>query len=117
VRRRRGAKKRSQDSIGSRQKSAAARKRVIRRAVPAVRKGHLRKGPGKDRTKRRAPKGRRLENLRRRGQECNIGVKPTPKEPATSADAEDIRKELQEAYTTGEEEANIRVYEWATQSE
>jgi membrane protein involved in colicin uptake len=41
VRRRRGAKKRTQDSVGSRQKSSAARKRVIRRAIPAVRKGHI----------------------------------------------------------------------------
>jgi hypothetical protein len=34
VRRRRGAKKRSQDSVGSRQKLYAARKRVISRAIP-----------------------------------------------------------------------------------
>jgi hypothetical protein len=39
VRRRRGAKKRSQDSFGSRQKVSAARKQVIHRAIPAVRKG------------------------------------------------------------------------------
>jgi hypothetical protein len=75
VRRRQGAKKRPQDSVGSRQKTSAARKRVIRRAVSAVRKGQMRKCPGKDRTKRRAPKGRRLENIRRRGQECNIGLR------------------------------------------
>jgi hypothetical protein len=36
VRRRRGAKKWIQDSVGSRQKSSTTRKRVIRRAVPAV---------------------------------------------------------------------------------
>jgi hypothetical protein len=48
VRRRQGAKKRSQDSVGSRQKSPAARKRVILRAVLAVRKEHMRKGPGKN---------------------------------------------------------------------
>jgi hypothetical protein len=36
IRRRCGAKKRSQDSVGSRQKVSAARKRVIRRASPAV---------------------------------------------------------------------------------
>jgi hypothetical protein len=63
VRHRQGAKKRSQDSVGSRQKSSAARKRVIHCAIPAVCKGHMRKGPGKDHTKRRAPKGRRLENI------------------------------------------------------
>jgi hypothetical protein len=75
VRRRRGAKKRTQDSVGSRQKVSAARKRVIRRAIPAVRKGNIRKGPGKDSTARRAPNGRRLVKIRRRGQECNIGIR------------------------------------------
>jgi hypothetical protein len=47
VLRRRGAKKRTQDSVGSRQKLSAARKRVIRRAVRAVRKIQVRKIPGK----------------------------------------------------------------------
>jgi hypothetical protein len=75
VRRRRGPKKRSQDSVGSRQKSSAARKRVIHRAVPAVRKGQMRKGPGKDRTTRGALKRRRLEKIRRRGQECSVGLR------------------------------------------
>jgi hypothetical protein len=74
VRRRRGAKKRSQDSVGSRQKLSAARKRVVRRAIPAERKGNIRKGPGKDSTARRAPKGRRIVKIRRRGQDCNIGI-------------------------------------------
>jgi hypothetical protein len=37
VRRRRGAKKRIQDSVGSRQKLSSARKQVVRRAVLAVR--------------------------------------------------------------------------------
>jgi hypothetical protein len=74
VRRRRGAKKRTQDSVGSQQKLSAARKRVIRRAIPAVRKGNIRKSPGKDSTARRAPKGRRLVKIRRRGQDCNIGI-------------------------------------------
>jgi hypothetical protein len=75
LRHRRGAKKRIQDSVGSRQKSSAARKRVIRRAVSAVRKGNIRKGPGRDRTARGAPKGRRLENIRRRSQECSAGIR------------------------------------------
>jgi hypothetical protein len=75
VRRCRGAKKRSQDSVGSRQKSSAARKRVIRRAVPAVPKGQMLKSPGKDGTAKRAPKGRRLENLRQKGQECSVGIR------------------------------------------
>jgi hypothetical protein len=67
--------KRIQDSVGSRQKLSADRKRVIRRAVPAVLLGQMRKGPGKDTTAREAPKGRRLENIRRRGQECSVGIK------------------------------------------
>jgi hypothetical protein len=74
ARRRRGAKKRSQASVGSQQKLSAARKRVIRRAIPAGRKGNIRKGPGKDSTARRAPKGRRLVKVRRRGHEYNIGI-------------------------------------------
>jgi hypothetical protein len=43
--RRRGAKKRIQDSVRSGQKLSAARKR---RAVPAVRKGNICKGPGRN---------------------------------------------------------------------
>jgi hypothetical protein len=58
VRRRRGAKKRSQDSVGSWQKISAARKRVKRRPVPAVRKGHIRKGPGRNSVERVHPKSR-----------------------------------------------------------
>jgi hypothetical protein len=75
VRRRRGAKKRSQDSVGSRQKVSAARKRVIRRAIPAVRKGNIRKGPGKDGSARGAPKGRRLQKTHRIIPECNNGIR------------------------------------------
>jgi hypothetical protein len=56
VRRRRGVKKRSQYNVGSRQKSSATRKRVIRRAVPAVRKGQIRKSQSKESTGRGAPK-------------------------------------------------------------
>jgi hypothetical protein len=52
LRRRRGAKKRTQDSVGSRQKLSAAGKRVIRRAIPAVRKGNIRKDLGKVSTAR-----------------------------------------------------------------
>jgi hypothetical protein len=33
------------------------------------------KGPGKDSTVRGGPKGRRLEKIRRRGQECNICIR------------------------------------------
>jgi hypothetical protein len=42
VQRRQGSKNRSQDSVGSRQKVSAACKRVIRHAIPAVRKGNIR---------------------------------------------------------------------------
>jgi hypothetical protein len=48
VRRRLGAKKRIQDSAGSWQKLSAARKRVLCRAIPAVRKRNICEGPGKD---------------------------------------------------------------------
>jgi hypothetical protein len=75
VRRRRGAKKRTRDSVGSLQKLSAARKRVILRAVPAVRKGQMRKGPGKNRTSRGAPEGWRLKNILQRGQECNVSIR------------------------------------------
>jgi hypothetical protein len=75
VRRRRGAKKRTQDNVGSRLKLSDARKRVIRRAVPSERKGNMRKGPGKDSTARRAPKERRLVKIRWKGHECNIGLR------------------------------------------
>jgi hypothetical protein len=44
VRRRRQPRKQIQDSVGSRVKLAAARRRKISRAVPAVRKGHVRMG-------------------------------------------------------------------------
>jgi hypothetical protein len=56
ARNRREAKKRTQDSVGSRQKVSAARKRVIRLAIPAVQKGNILKDPGKDSSARRAPK-------------------------------------------------------------
>jgi hypothetical protein len=47
VRRHRERKKRAQVNGGPRQKFAAFHGRVTRRAVPAVRKGHVRKEPGK----------------------------------------------------------------------
>jgi hypothetical protein len=58
VRHHQGAKKRIHDSDGSRQKHSAARKRVMRRAVPAVRKGNIRKGPGRNSVERVHPKSR-----------------------------------------------------------
>jgi hypothetical protein len=65
VRRRRGAKKRSQNSVGSRLKLSAARKRVIRLSVPAVRKGKIRKCPGKDNVARGASRGKTIVKSRR----------------------------------------------------
>jgi hypothetical protein len=71
VRRRRGAKKRIQHSVGSRQKLSAARKRVIRRAVPAVRKGNIRKGPGRNSVGRVHPKSRTFGKKQRLHSEYN----------------------------------------------
>jgi hypothetical protein len=73
VRRRRGAKKRTQDSVGSRQKVSAAHKRVIRRAVPAVRKGNIRKGPGRNSVGRVQPKLRKFRKKQRNNSEYENG--------------------------------------------
>jgi hypothetical protein len=73
VRRRRGAKKRTQDSVGSRQKVSAASKRVIRRAIPAVRKGNICKCPGKDNVARGASRRKTLEERQRNNYECKNG--------------------------------------------
>jgi hypothetical protein len=73
VRRYQGAKKRTQDSVGSRQKLSAARKRVIRRAVPAVRKGKIRKCPGKDNVAKGASRRKTLEKRQRNNCECKNG--------------------------------------------
>jgi hypothetical protein len=74
VRRRRGPKKRIQDSVRSRHKSSAAGKRAIRPTVPVVRKGHMHRSPGRDSIARGAPKGRRLQKTPRFGPECKIGI-------------------------------------------
>jgi hypothetical protein len=73
VRRRRGAKKRTQDSAGRRQKLSAARKRVVRYAIPAVRKGNIRKGPGKNNAARGASKRKMLWKRQRNSCECENG--------------------------------------------
>jgi hypothetical protein len=70
VRRRRGTKKRSKYSVGSRQKSSAARKRVIRRAVPALRKGNIRKGADRKSVERVHPKSRTFGKKQRLRSEC-----------------------------------------------
>jgi hypothetical protein len=64
---------RIQDSVASRQKSSAARKRVIRRAVPAARKRNMRKGPGKNNVARGASKGKMLGKRQRNNCECENG--------------------------------------------
>jgi hypothetical protein len=73
VRRRRGARKQTQDNVGSRQKSSAARKRDIRRAVLAVCKRHMRKGPGKNNVARGASRGKMLDKRQRNNSECEDG--------------------------------------------
>jgi hypothetical protein len=65
VRRRRQPRKWIQDSVLSRQKLTAARTWKIRRPVPAVHKGHMRKGPSRYSTASVAPKGRRLQKTQR----------------------------------------------------
>jgi hypothetical protein len=73
VRRRRGAKKRTPDSVASRQKSSTARKRVIRRAIPAMRKGHMRKSPGKNSVAIGASRRKMLDKRQRNNSECEDG--------------------------------------------
>jgi hypothetical protein len=73
VRRRRGAKKRTQDSVGSRQKLSAARKQVIRHAVPAVRKGQMRKSPGNENVARGTSSRKTLKKRQRNNYECGNG--------------------------------------------
>jgi hypothetical protein len=60
-----GLRRRIQDSVGSRQKLSVARKRVISRADPAVRKGNIRKGPGRNSVERVHPKSRALGKKQR----------------------------------------------------
>jgi hypothetical protein len=71
--RRRGAKKQTQDNVESRQKSSTARKRVIRCAVPAVRKRHKCKGPGKNNVARGASRRNMLDKRQRNNSECEDG--------------------------------------------
>jgi hypothetical protein len=73
VRRRRGAKKRTQDSVGSRQKVSAARKQVIRRAIPAVRKGNILKGTSKNNAAKGASRGKMLVKRQQKSCECEDG--------------------------------------------
>jgi hypothetical protein len=92
VRRHRQRKERAQGNGGPRRKFATVRGRFTRRAVPALRKGHVRKGPGrtlggrmtdrglkKRRTEvsvvRGTPKGRTSEERRRTRPECNSGIR------------------------------------------
>jgi hypothetical protein len=103
VRRHRQRKKRAQENGGPRQKFAAFRGQFTRRAVPALLKGHVRKGPRKNRRSgvrgpgktfrsridgrslkqrkikgnvaRETPEGRKDEKRRRTRPECNSGIR------------------------------------------
>jgi hypothetical protein len=93
ARRRRGTKKRTQDSVGSRQKVSAARKGVICCTIPAMRKGNIRKGPSKNSTARGASRRKTHEKKQR----LRSGVQQENKLPrfktkTTSADEDDIRE-------------------------
>jgi hypothetical protein len=75
VRRRRQYSKQTQGHGESRQKLAAARIRMARRAVPAPRKGHGHQGPGKDSVAKGTPKGGTFGKRRRARPECNNGIR------------------------------------------
>jgi hypothetical protein len=103
VRRHRQRTKRAQENGGPRQKFAAFRGRVTRRAVPALLKGHVRKGPRKNRCSgvrgpgktfrsridgrslkqrqtqvnaaQETPEGRTDEKRRQTRPECNSGIR------------------------------------------
>jgi hypothetical protein len=86
VRRRRERKKRAQEKGGPRHKFAAFRGRFTRRAVPAMRKGHVRWGPGKrccrssiERPGKASRTGKREESVKWRTK--NKVVQGTPKKP------------------------------------
>jgi hypothetical protein len=74
VRRRRWAKKRTQDSAGSRQKYAT-QKQLIRSAVPAQREGNIPKGPGRDSVGRGNPKVRTLRKKQRLLSKYSSGIR------------------------------------------
>jgi hypothetical protein len=75
LRRRRQLRELTQDDSGFRKKLAAAWRRMTRDAIPAPRKGHGRKGPGRDSVAKGAPKGWTLERRRRTHPECSRGIK------------------------------------------
>jgi hypothetical protein len=111
VRRRRGANKRTQDSVGSRQKLSAARKRVVCRVIPAVRKGNIRKGPGRNSVERVRPKSQMLDKTQRNNSECEDGRVGRFEEATASTDEEDIRHVLHEPHETADGESNSWFYE------
>jgi hypothetical protein len=102
VRRHRQWKKRAQVNGGPRQKFSAACGRFTRRAVPAMHKGHVHRGPGKrcyrsgiggrskasragkrglakNNVERGTPGGRTCEKRRRTRPECNSGIRRVSK--------------------------------------
>jgi hypothetical protein len=74
VRRRQWAKKWAQESVGFRQKLSAARKRLILRVVPAIRKGNIQESPDRDRVGRGNPKVRTFVKKQRTSSEYNNGI-------------------------------------------
>jgi hypothetical protein len=106
VRRRRGAKKWIPVE-------GVCRPPVIRRAVPALRKRNIRKGPGRNSVGRVDPKSRTFRKKQRLRSEYykRINCRDS-RQTATSADEEDIQQVLQEAHETGDGESSIRFYNW-----
>jgi hypothetical protein len=82
---------------------------------PCSAKGKYSQGSGQEQRRKSTPeiKGVREKTTVALGVQEN--KPPRFKTTTTFADEEDIRQVLQEAHETGKE-ANIRVYEWATQS-
>jgi hypothetical protein len=63
-----------QDSVGYRHKMSSDRRRKIRRAIPAVRKGHVREGLGKNSVAKGASRGKMLGKRQRKSSESKNGI-------------------------------------------
>jgi hypothetical protein len=64
-----------QDNVGSRHKMSSDRRRKIRRAAPAMQKGHIRKGPSKNSDGRGNPTVRTFRKKQRTRSDYNNGIK------------------------------------------
>jgi hypothetical protein len=121
VRHHRQRKKRAQENGGPRQKFAVFRGRLTHRAVPALLKGHVRKGPRKNRRSgirgpgktfcsridgrslkqrqtqvnvaRETPEGRMDEKRRRTRPECNSGIRKLNKVSHTGKRGRIVKKD------------------------